>query len=265
MHMIAADDEKLALESLTDAIRAVCPEASVHGFDKCQDVLDFAEKNSCDIAFLDIEMRDGHGVELALKLKAIHPGLNIVFVTGYSDYMREAFQMHASGYLLKPVKKEMILCEIENLRHPAAVSPSLGLYVQTFGNFQAFMDGKPLDFKKAKAKELFALLIDRRGAGISTARIAVTLWENQEYSRSLKNQVQNAIAQVRQTLEEAGAGDVLIKSWNNLSVDVTKIDCDYYKLLNGDIAGINSFTGEYMTEYSWAEFTNGFLTNKTQR
>jgi len=43
------------------------------------------------------------------------------------------------------------------------------------------------------------------------------------------------------------------------------IDCDYYRFLEGDVRAINSFTGQYMSAYSWAEFTTGYLDNQVQK
>ena len=53
--------------------------------------------------------------------------------------------------------------------------------------------------------------------------------------------------------------DVIIKKWNYLAIDVSKIDCDYYKFLDGDAVAVNSYMGEYMANYSWAEMTTANL------
>ena len=65
----------------------------------------------CDVAYLDIQMREMNGVILARKLKEIYPKVNIVFVTGYSQYTNEAFHLHASGLVtvLERVGAEQIL------------------------------------------------------------------------------------------------------------------------------------------------------------
>ena len=71
-----------------------------------------------DAAFLNIEMPVMNGIELAKRLKDIASNINIVFVTGYSDYAVEAIGMSASGYLMKPVSAEQVKRELENLRNP---------------------------------------------------------------------------------------------------------------------------------------------------
>ena len=108
MRILAIDDERLALESLKDAIRTAAPEAEVIGFRYADEVLEYAERNVCDVAFCDIRMIDMNGLTLAEKLKEINPRINIIFATGYSMYHEAAFTMYASGYLLKPVTAEKL-------------------------------------------------------------------------------------------------------------------------------------------------------------
>lgn len=66
MRILAADDETLAREMLTDAIRQALPDAEIFDFAKPSRLLEFASENPpCEIAFLDIHMRGMNGVELA--------------------------------------------------------------------------------------------------------------------------------------------------------------------------------------------------------
>ena len=62
---------------------------------------------------------------------------------------------------------------------------------------------------------------------------------------------------MKKSLRLYGIEDILIKSWNHLAIDVSKIRCDAYDFEKGDISAINSFHGEYLSNYSWAEFTTG--------
>lgn len=261
MRIVAVDDERLALEILKESISEACPDSELFGFRNPAEVVEFVKENPCEIAFLDIEMRGMSGVELAQKLKEIQPDINIIFVTGYSEHMAEAFSLHASGYVLKPASREKIEEELANLRNPVTEKPS-HIRVQTFGHFEVFVDGKPVLFSRAKAKELLALLVDNKGAGLTTPEIATALWEDKAYTRSVKNQVQNTVKYLYDALKACGIEEILIKKWNNLAVDTAKVDCDYYRFLEGDAAAIRSFEGEYMVEYSWAEFTTGFLSNE---
>ena len=113
MHILATDDEQSALNVLVGAIEEAVPMATVHGFRNPLEALEFMKETKCEVAFLDIQMREMSGIVLARKLKEIYPKVNIVFVTGYSQYANEAFAMHASGYVYKPATADKIIVEME--------------------------------------------------------------------------------------------------------------------------------------------------------
>ena len=131
--------------------------------------------------------------------------------------------------------------------------------VQTFGKFQVFIDDKPVKFSRSKSEELFAFLIDRRGAGVTNTEIAAILFEDKEYNRSVKNQVQTIISQLTKTLREYGAEDIIVRQWNSLAVDTNQVKCDYFDFLKQETNDMMNFAGEYMSNYSWAEFTVAYL------
>ncbi len=139
------------------------------------------------------------------------------------------------------------------------VQPVNRVAVQTFGNFQVFVDGKPIQFHRSKSEELFAFLVDRRGAGVTNAEIASILFEDKAYSRSVKNQVQTIISQLMKTLREHNAENVIVRQWNSLAIDCNQIQCDYFDCLKQKDNDMMGFAGEYMAKYSWAEYTNGYL------
>lgn len=113
--------------------------------------------------------------------------------------------------------------------------------------------------------EGLAYLVDRRGAGVTMAEQVAVLYEGRKYNRSVQNQLRVHISCLLKTLQEIGASEMILKKRNFVAVDVSRFDCDYYRFLNGDVSAMNTFTGEYMANYSWAEFTTGqaFL-NKQQ-
>lgn len=263
MNIIAADDEQLALESLVETIEEAAPYAKVYSFKKASEVLKFAESTLCEIAFLDIEMRGMTGIELAKALKDINPYINIIFVTGYSEFMKDAFSLHASGYVLKPPTKEQIEKELQELRNPVKTYTER-IVVCTFGNFDVFIDGIPIKFKRSKAKEILAYLIDRKGSTVTVSEIASILFEDKEYDRSLQKQIQVYISDMISALKKVNAQDIIIKERNSISVNTNNFKCDYYDFLNMIPSAINSYHGEYMSNYSWAEFTNGWIEQKVK-
>lgn len=259
MKAIVVDDEELAMEYLVKVLKEVQQDCEVYSFADALDALEYAKNHEVDMAFVDVEMTGINGIELAKRFKDVQPRVNIIFVTGFPQYALEAFSLHASGYLLKPASAESVRNEIANLRIIPMEVRKKGLVVHTFGNFEVFYNNKPLEFSRGKSKELFAYLIDRKGAGCTVAELCTILWEDKEYSVSLQKQFQTIVSDLMKTLRQIKADSVIIKKRNFLSVDTSKIDCDYYRFLKGDVTAINSYMGEYMSNYSWAEFTTGFL------
>ncbi len=259
MNFIAVDDERLALENLLSKLKKAQPQAEVRGFLHPQKALEEIKNGfQPDVAFLDIEMYGMSGIELALRFKEAFPKVNLVFVTGFPGYMPEAFALHASGYITKPVSVEQIQNEIENLRHSLPVKEA-PIRVQTFGNFEVFAQGKPLFFERSRTKELLACLVDRRGAGLTMQELAAIVYEDRPYDRSLQTQLRVHISDLIKTLEGVGAKDMIVRKRNYIAVDINRFACDYYRFLEGDVATMNAFAGEYMANYSWAEMTTGRL------
>ena len=260
MHIIAVDDEPLALGLLVRSIRNACPTAQISEFQSGHKALQFVESNRCDVAFLDIHMRGMDGLTLAKKIKELNPKCNLIFVTGYSAYTGDALSMHASGYIIKPVSTDAVRTELENLRHPVTLLPNTLLRIHCFGNFEVFSaDGEPVKFSRTKAKELFAYLVYRRGSSCTTRELAAVLFEDTEYSTKQMLYLQKIVSSMMQTLREHNAANVVHKTYNAIALNDETVDCDYYRFLKMDVPSINTYTGEFMTQYSWAEFVTGYL------
>ncbi|MDD6798780.1 MAG: response regulator, partial [Clostridia bacterium] len=167
MRILIVDDEPMSLQETKNVSQNAKPEAEIITAENYKKALLEAKDQKIDIAILDIEMPGMNGLELAKKLKDICSDTNIIFATAYSEYALDAFSLYASGYLLKPLKPESLREALHNLRIPVQYS-SDRLQVQCFGNFEVFYNGRPLHFSRTKAKELFAYLIDLRGAAANT-------------------------------------------------------------------------------------------------
>lgn len=265
MNILAVDDEFYALELLKDALNRVAVDATVY---LCSDVagaLRMAGEQKMDVAFLDIQMPEMNGIQLALELKRINPKINIIFATGFSEYMKEGIDLRMSGYIFKPVTPEAVKTELENLRHPVEPAPAKPIQIRTFGNFDVFVDGAPVKFERKQAKEILAYLVDKRGTTATYPELAAMLWEDGEYDRTRQKNLQVYVASLVKTLNGVGVKDLVMKSRQGILVNTGIVDCDYYRFLEGDVRAINSFTGQYMSAYSWAEFTVGYLENQVQK
>ena len=263
MNILALDDEELMLWALTDSLEKVFNENDIiKGFEESEDAIGFVKSlgnKPLDYAFLDIRLRGGNGIDVAKEIKKLKPKTKILFCTAYSDRAIDAFGVNAVGYLLKPITPEKIRNSREQLSlmfsNIGDIPTEKKVEIKTFGNFDVFVDKKPIHWKRLKAKELLALLVDKKGASVTNVEIAITLWEDDNKVKS----VPTIISSLRHTLKDYGVEDILIRSRNHTAIDTTKVLCDVYEFYDGKATALNLYQGEYMANYSWAEFTNAYL------
>ena len=260
MKIIAVDDEKIALQGLLMSIEKAAPDAKITGFRYASDAIEYMKNEMCDVAFLDIEMKGINGVELARELKAINPDINIIFSTGFGSYRDVAFDLHASGYLIKPITVEGVKRELDNLRRP--VAPPKRVKVKAFGNFDVMYNGSPVVFKYQKSKELLAYLVDRRGAMCSTGELMAILFEDDGDHKVYYHKIRSDLIDA---LEAIKCENIIVQQRGLLGIAMDFIDCDYYDYLNGKTELSKLYHGEYMAQYSFAELTNAELFAKLKR
>ncbi len=259
MNIIAVDDEQLALDALVDSIAKAMPTAELHGFRSPEQALEYVRKHGCHVAFLDIKMRGMTGLELARRLKDFCGDVNIIFVTGYSEYALDAFRVHASDYLLKPAAPDAVKQALEQLRTPCRPKHKNRIRFQCFGNFEVYADDKPLVFTRQKSRELLAYLVDRMGASVTMGELMAILWESGTDTASRQSNLRNLISDVRHTLKAVDAEHIILKGHNTIAIDRAAVDCDYYDFLQHIPYAVNQYHGEYMSQYSWAEITTAAL------
>ncbi len=259
MKIICVDDEALVLQLVVRLCEQLPQVSEVKGFTNPLEALEYLKSHPADIALLDIEMPKMNGIHLAIKVKEMHPDISVIFLTGYSHYALEAFKVHANGYLLKPLEKDKLEAEIAYLLKEKEPAKYPRYYAKTFGVFDFLIDGKSVNFSRSKAKELLAFLIDSQGAGIKRAEAFAALYEDKAYDRKMQKQFNVIVHNLKTTLEENGAGEILNIKSGELSVNAELLDCDLYRLLNGDVNAVNAYRGKYMSTYQWANMTEAFL------
>lgn len=274
MKVVCVDDEKLVLDLTLSMLKSLSIVDEAVGFTDAREALHYLDGNSADVALLDIDMPEMNGIALAVEIKSRCPETAIVFLTGYSEYAVEAFAMHASGYLLKPVGKDRLEEEIEHAYNtsrqetaakedPEAAS-GVRVEVRTFGNFDVIVDGQTISFTRSKSKELLAYLVDRQGGSVTRAEAFALLWEDGMYDRAMQKQLDVIIRSLKQTLDDYGISDIVEFQRGTLRLVPEQVDCDMFRMLNGDIKAINSYRGEYLSSYSWASLTEAYVTRSLE-
>lgn len=260
MIVLCVDSDDAGLSALRKALAMSVDVRDAAAFSDGRSALAWAAQNRVDAAFLEIRLSDQSGLELAKSLRELHPKLPIVFCADSREHAFDAFQIHATGYLEKPLRTADVQREIDYLRGSRVARPLLR--AQCFGSFEAYAHGVPLQFRRAKTKELLAYLIDRRGASVTGRELYALLWEGRSDERTGINYLHQLTSDLRRGLKKAGADAVLVHKGQGYSVDPALIDCDYYRFLDGEEAVIRRFTGEYMSNYSWSEYTCAYLQSK---
>ena len=253
MNILLVDDEAPALRELSDTVSAVLPGETVCSFRKAKEAMACAGEMRIDLAFLDINMRFLDGITMAKKLQELYPDCNIIFCTGYAEYALDALEIYCSGYLLKPVTQQRLQEALRHLRYPLPEKKHR-VELRCFGNFDVRCDGKPMTFKYKKTKELLAYLTDRNGADATTQEIMAAVFEE-----SRPSYFSNIRLDLLNTLAALGVSDIISASYGQMRIVREKVSCDYFDYLDGKN---RNFRGEYMSQYSFGEVTNGTLNTR---
>ncbi len=259
MKLICVDDEQPALDNFRLTIEKF-PEVSSPPqlFSDPNAALQWVRENPVDGAFLDIELPGMGGLALAREMCMIRPELRVVFVTAYDQYAMEAWETDAIGYVLKPYAPEDIRKQLDRMIRYRPM-PKRRVEIRTIPNLSVIVDGDPVFLKGTKVRELFALLVDRGEAGITTGEGISCLWPDRPNNEETGSLFRMTFMRLSDALRAEGIGHILIREGNRRSIRVDQIECDLYRILGGDKEAARLYGGQYLQEYSWAEDRNGQL------
>ena len=261
MKVIYVDDEKPALVNFESIVKSIDEIKSLKLFNDGNKAMDYIRDNEVDIAFLDMELSVTNGIQLAKEIKKHNVNIHIVFVTAYTKYAFEAFGVDAVDYILKPyfadeirqvIAKVKRIKPIVSKRVKICTMPDLGLWV----------DGNIVHLARTKAEELFALLVDKYETGITSAEAIEYLWPDRINDNNTQSLFRMTFKRMMTMLEGFDIADIIISKGKYKCIDVDKVECDLYELLNGNEEYVEKYTGHYMQKYSWAEERNGELYSK---
>ena len=243
MTVLCVDDEVLLLKVLKRAVLQSPDVTEAICFDDEIDALSWAATHDFDAAFLDIQLHEMDGIELARELLRLHPDSGIVFCTGHRSYAIDVLGLHwDSGYLVKPIDAESVQREIDHIKAVRQNKDCL-ITVCCYGGFEAYdRNGNPLRFKRKRAKELLALLIDRNGISMTAKEVCAVMFaddgvmeqKNMDYFYKL-------YYELMRVLTESGAQAVIQKNGVSYYADMSCVNFD----------NTNKNTKSYLEEYSW--------------
>lgn len=259
MTVLIAEENANVLKEVSEAAVKLLPDAEVLCFGSSLEALAKAREQEIDIALLGTGMAELSGLNLGQYLKELYPFVNLIYLSENREDAYEAMQQHASGYLIKPATKEGMRQELDSLRYPAEQKNRKRVFAQTFGNFDLFVDGKPVAFKYSRTKEMVALLVNNRGAQTTNGEIIASLWEDEgdpetkaSYLRNLRQDLQNTLSSLKLT-------GIILKQRGSLAIAADRIECDLYDWLAKKKDSKYQYLGDYMNQYSWSEYMHAEL------
>ena len=140
MRTITIDDRRSIVNMMLRILNQIDPKGEHIGTTDPDEVIRELKKKKATAVFTDVEMPKMNGIDLARKLQEIDPQVNIIFITGYQEYMSDAFDLYASGYLIKPMDEEDVRKALEHLRYGNETKKEALVRVQCFGNFEVFVN-----------------------------------------------------------------------------------------------------------------------------
>ena len=108
MRVAIIDDERPARSELKYQLLELIPEAEILEGDSGTSALELAGEHTFDLFFLDIELEDIKGTAIVKALKTMQPDMKLIFVTAYSEYAVQAFELSVEDYLMKPYNKKRL-------------------------------------------------------------------------------------------------------------------------------------------------------------
>ena len=187
-----------------------------------------------DLIFLDIEMPNMNGIELAKQLPS---ETQVVFTTAHRQYAVEAFDLHATHYLLKPITSQMIRDLIPRVtsRYESTnytKKPTRSCTIQCFDHFSVTTsNGEFVKWPTQKTEELFAYMLFHQNQVMNKWLIADALYPNTDDPQRAIHNVYNLVYRLKKTLTEYQM-DASVQTMNNgYSLHLDTCRCDYYEWL----------------------------------
>ena len=174
---LAVLENETMMLPMQELFARMAPDADLMCFGSTPPALAAARSKPVDVAIIDAVLPELSGLDFGEYLKELWPEVNLIYLTADRAVSFDALRQHASGILPKPIVETELRRELEELRFPQTDPGRKRLFAQTFGNFELFVDGEPVEFKYKRTKEIVALLINNKGAQTTNGEIIASLWE----------------------------------------------------------------------------------------
>ncbi|WP_353095067.1 response regulator [Tissierella praeacuta] len=230
MRVILVDDEPIALDVLTIMLSSYENIDIMGSYTNAIEALEKSKKIRPEVIFLDIEMGEINGLKIAELFMEQLDDVEIVFITAYSQYAVDAFEINAIDYLLKPIQKKRLHKTIERLKEKISgkhtqdeKKDTKKLRVNSFGGFEVLDSmNKPLIWRTQKSKELFAYLWKKRERAVPKMLIMDTIFPDKDLEKA-STLLHTTIYQIRKNLKKIGWSNGIIHFNDSYQLNVPVI------------------------------------------
>ena len=224
--------------------------------DKCEE---FLCANQVDLVFVDLDIWPDDWKNIIQKLRAIDKKTLVVAISVQSDIYEDCYREKIISVLRKPITIEILSDTVDFVNEIRGQSLKKEIEIRTFGSFAVIVNELPLKFTRNKSKEILAYLIDKQGTAVSRKTLAAEVLNEDNYDERVINNLNTYIYWLKRDLKNAGILDILYNANGELAVVTTEFNCDLYLALAGDEDALKKYRGEYLYEYSWAEYKSSYL------
>jgi two-component SAPR family response regulator len=225
MISLAVDDNEAVTRLMIKMLRDIDPEGTHLTAGNAENALEIIRQNQIQVLFLDIEMPNLSGIELAKELQKKYPKLNVIFVTGHPEYAYQAHKVHCCGFLTKPVEEQDLIEELERLRpENQRFSVKYGKPVLTVicgKNYQINGEDAKAFFGRDRTYEVFAYLLYKKGMLCSNNELIAVLFGDAMDKQDL---LRKYIQDMRGRLREFSAESCIIKRYGKIGINTENIE-----------------------------------------
>ncbi|HHU06111.1 MAG TPA: response regulator [Clostridiales bacterium] len=232
--------------------------------------VDAVAKQKPDAVFLDINMPQLNGIDIASLISEKSPDTRIVFITAYDQYAVKAFELNALDYLLKPISRERLQIMLDRLteyvtskRRTEGALPMRTLYIDCLGGFSVYYENQPpVRWHSKKAGELFAFLLYKVDKPPGREEILDALWPgidpliSSQYLDDTIYSLRKSLLEYGVCIEQVSVDNDCRLSLKNIRLDVDSFSESFekareYKTYEYYDECIKQYTGKYLEDCGW--------------
>lgn len=249
MRVIIVDDEIYAIRVLSELLKKYEGINVVNTYIDAIDAINNLEHDKPDAVFLDIHLGVYSGIDLANRFFNYDPDIEIVFVTAFSEYALQAFELNAQDYLLKPITQRRLDKTIARIAKNNKGNVNNDYSIRAFGRFELVSSaGESIMWRTRKTKELFAYLWFHRNKETSKNKIMDDIFYEKKFSSS-QSLLHTSIYYIRKTLADFNIPSELTYANSTYKLHL-EIESDYDRIYFNNLVlkKLKEYTNKYSSD-----------------